>query len=120
MAITEYLRQGRMERHLKRLRHALEKQMDTMQIHLGRHFPEGTRVTHPEGGAVLWLELPETINGVELYFQAMAKNIGITPGAIFTTQDRFANYIRLSCGIPWSKRLDTGIRTLGQLAANLI
>ena len=38
MAVAEYLRQGRMERHLKKLRAALEKQMDTMQLHLLRRF----------------------------------------------------------------------------------
>lgn len=119
LAIAEYLRQGRMDRHLKRLRTALEKQMDTMQRHLGRHFPNGTKVTHPDGGAVLWLELPKSIDGVELFFQARSRNIGIAPGAIFTTQDRFANYIRLSCGIPWSDRLDNGIRQLGALAVAL-
>lgn len=116
MAIGEYLRQGRMERHLKKLRSELEKQMDTMQLHLGRHFPEGTRVTHPSGGAVLWLELPKTVDSVELFFQARANNIGIAPGAIFSTQDKFSNYIRISCCSPWTEALGSGVRTLGKLA----
>ncbi|MGL1864022.1 MAG: PLP-dependent aminotransferase family protein [Pseudodesulfovibrio sp.] len=120
MAIAEYLRQGRMERHLKRLRSALEKQMDTMQLHLERHFPEGTRVTHPQGGAVLWLELPKEVDSVELFFQARAQSIGIAPGAIFSTQDKFTNYIRLSCGFPWSEQIHQGIRTLGKMAAAMI
>ena len=119
MAIAEYLRQGRIERHLKRLRLALEKQMDTMQLHLGRYFPTGTHVTHPNGGGVLWLELPEKVDGVELFFQARAKGIGITPGAIFSTQDRFSNYIRLSCGTPWSDNIHDAIKELGALATEL-
>ncbi|SOB59930.1 Transcriptional regulator, GntR family with aminotransferase domain [Pseudodesulfovibrio profundus] len=117
MAIGEYLRQGRMARHLKRLRLQLEKQMDTMQFHLERHFPKGTRVTHPTGGMVLWLELPGDVDTVELFFQARSRSIGIAPGAIFSTQDKFSNYIRLSCGTPWSQRLDEGIRQLGTMAA---
>ncbi|CCH48202.1 aminotransferase-like domain-containing protein [Pseudodesulfovibrio piezophilus] len=116
IAIAEYLRQGRMTRHLKRLRSAMEKQMDTMQLHLERHFPSGTRVTHPSGGGVLWLELPHCIDSVELFFQARAHSIGIAPGAIFSTQDKFSNYIRLSCGSPWSEQLDNGVRTLGTMA----
>jgi len=117
MAIAEYLRQGRMERHLKKLRGTVEKQMDTMQLHLGRHFPEGTRVTHPRGGAVLWMELPKNVDSVELFFQARAKSIGIAPGAIFSTQDKFTNYIRISCGFPWSEQIHEGIRTLGEMAS---
>jgi len=116
MAIAEYLRQGRMERHLKKLRADLERQMDTMQLHLGRHFPAGTRVTHPVGGAVLWLELPKHVDSVELFFQAREKGVGIAPGAIFSTQDKFANYIRLSCGNPWTDELEQGVSTLGRLA----
>jgi len=116
MAIAEYLRQGRMERHLKKLRGALEKQMDTMQLHLGQHFPKGTRVTHPKGGAVLWLELPQKVDSVELFFQARAKGIGIAPGAIFSTQDKFTNYIRISCGTKWSEQIHEGIRILGEMA----
>ncbi len=116
MAIAEYLRQGRMERHLKRLRNAFERQMDTMQLHLERHFPDGTRVTHPTGGGVLWLELPHSIDSVELFFQAQTKGIGIVPGAIFSTQDKFTNYIRLSCGSPWTEDLRLGLETLGEMA----
>ncbi|BCS87848.1 PLP-dependent aminotransferase family protein [Pseudodesulfovibrio sediminis] len=119
MAIAEFLRQGRMERHLKKLRTALEHQMDTMQLHLGRFFPEGTKVTHPTGGAVLWLELPKTVDAVELFFQARAKNIGIAPGAIFSTQDKFSNYIRLTYGSPWTDEVEKGVRTLGTLAHGL-
>lgn len=119
MAIAEYLRQGRMERHLKKLRAALEKQMDTMQLHLGRHFPDGTRVTHPAGGAVLWLELPRQINSVELFFQAREQGIGIAPGAIFSTQDKFSNYIRISCGASWTEEIRAGVQTLGGLAQSM-
>lgn len=119
MAIAEYLRQGRMERHLRRLRVALEKQMDTMQLHLERHFPAGTRVTHPQGGGVLWLELPGNVDSVELFFQAREKSIGIAPGAVFSTQDKFTNYIRISCGTPWSKSIENGIALLGEMARHM-
>lgn len=119
MAIAEYLRQGRMDRHLRKLRTSMEKQMDTMQLHLERHFPEGTRVTHPQGGAVLWLELPKTIDSVELFYQARARSIGIAPGPIFSTQDKFSNYIRLSYGSPQMDEAEEGVRILGELARNL-
>lgn len=119
LAIAEYLRQGRMERHLKRLRESLEKQMDTMQLHLERYFPKGTRVTHPMGGAVLWLELPHAVDSVELFFQARERGIGIAPGPVFSTQDKFSNYIRLSCGSPWSDALNNGIKDLGKMAGDL-
>lgn len=120
MAIAEYLRQGRMERHLKRLRGALEKQMDTMQFHLGNYFPEGTRVTHPHGGGVLWLELHPSVDSVDLSYRALSESIGIVPGSIFSTQDKFSNYIRLSCGAPWSDDIRRGLKRLGEMASESI
>ena len=93
--------------------------MDTMQSHLGRCFPDGTRVTHPTGGAVLWLELPHAIDAVELFFQARDKGVGIAPGAVFSTQDKFSNYIRLSYGIPWTDEVQHAIETLGELAKQM-
>ncbi|MEF2230281.1 MAG: PLP-dependent aminotransferase family protein [Pseudodesulfovibrio sp.] len=119
MAIAEYLRQGRMERHLKRLRSALEQQMDTMQLHLEQCFPPGTRVTHPMGGVVLWLELDPRVDSVELFFRARERGIAIAPGAVFSTRDKFSNYIRLSCGEPMNDRIHQGLRTLGGLAAEM-
>ena len=120
MAIAEYLRQGRMERHLKKLRTALEKQMDTMQLHLQRCFPDGTRVTHPSGGAVLWLELPPTVDAVELFYQARTQKVGIAPGPIFSTQDKFANYVRITYGSPWSDEQEAAVRILGELADRMV
>lgn len=119
MAIAEYLRQGRMERHLKKLRTALEKQMDTMQFHLGRHLPDGTRVSHPTGGAVLWLELPKPVDTVELFFQARDKNVGIAPGAVFSTQDKFSNYVRVTYGSPWSDEIEAAVKKLGALVREM-
>ena len=119
MAVAEYLRQGRMDRHLRKLRASIEKQMDTMQLHLTRYFPPGTRVSHPTGGCVLWVELPHGVDGVELFFQARKRSIGIAPGAIFSTRDKFANFIRLSCGTPWSEAMDNGLKTLGELAKGM-
>jgi DNA-binding transcriptional MocR family regulator len=119
MAIAEYLRQGRMERHLKRLRATLEQQMDAMQIHLEQCFPPTTRVTHPRGGVVLWLELDPQVDSVELFFRAGEKGIAIAPGAIFSTGDKFSNYIRLSCGEPVTGRIRQGLADLGAMAAEM-
>ena len=119
MAIAEYLRQGRMERHLKRLRATLEQQMDTMQIHLEQCFPPTTRVTHPRGGAVLWLELDPKVDSVEMFFRAGEQGIAIAPGAIFSTGDKFSNYIRLSCGEPVTESIRQGLADLGAMAAEM-
>lgn len=44
------------------------------------------------------------------------KKISIAPGPIFSATQKYKNCIRLSCGLPWSERLEQAIHTLGDLA----
>ena len=119
MAVAEYLQGGLYDRHLRRLRHALQQQMQTMQIHLSNAFPDGTRSTRPRGGSVLWLELPGKCDAVEFFYRARAEGISIAPGPIFSTQDRYDHFIRLSCSGVWSEALGEGVTTLGQIAKDM-
>ncbi len=119
LALAEYLAGGQYERHLTRLRAALAGTMEAMRQHVHAWFPEGTRVTRPRGGLVLWVELPGDADGVALFFKAREEGIGIAPGRIFTPQDHCNNFIRLSCGLPWDERLAGGLRRLGELAGEL-
>jgi DNA-binding transcriptional MocR family regulator len=117
LAVAEYLRQGGFDRHLRRLQQALEKQMRTMRALVGRHFPPGTTATSPSGGSVMWIELPGGVDGGDFYFRAKAMGIGVAPGGIFSTQDKFNNCIRLSYGTPMTEPYQEGVRRLGELAA---
>ncbi len=117
MAIARYLRETLYDRHLKKLRVAMKEQMGKMRTEIGLSFPEGTKVTNPKGGSVLWVELPEGKDGVELFFKARAEGIGIVPGIVFSPQDVFSNYIRLSSGALWSDEIQAGVRRLGELAS---
>lgn len=119
MVVAEFLRQGLYERHLKRLRVATERQMQTIQHHLATYFPEGTGVTRPKGGGFLWVSLPEKVDSVQLFKEAKSQGILISPGPIFTTRDQFRNYIRLSCCGVWHERMEQGLKVLGTLAGEL-
>lgn len=116
MAMGEFLRQGLYDKHLKRLRSAILTQRDVMLHHVGEQFPEGTRATRPEGGSVLWLELPGGVNCVDYFYEARARGIGVAPGNIFSTQDKFKSFIRLSLGGVWDRPKELGIMELGRLA----
>jgi DNA-binding transcriptional MocR family regulator len=118
MALAEYLKVGQYDRHLKRLRTAFEEQLRTMQYKVSQFFPPGTKTTRPAGGCVLWVELPIYVDSTELFFRAREQGISIAPGAVFSTQDKHSNFIRVNCGNIWSKRIEKGVRKLGELAAS--
>src|SRR5690606_17546724 len=114
-AIAEFLRNGRYELHLRNLRRTLHGNCLRYLQAISEYFPDNTRVTRPEGGFVLWIELNKKINSFKLHKRALRHNIGIAPGQIFSPQGRFENYFRLSFGEPWSDQVEEGIKTLGKL-----
>ncbi len=117
MAVAEFLASGSYDRHLRRLRGLLSGNVQRYREAILAAFPEGTRVSSPRGGYVLWVELPPGNDALELHERALAKGIVIAPGPLFSARQRFANFIRISAGAPWSERVATGLRTLGRLIA---
>lgn len=113
--IAHFLANGRYELHLRHLRKALHTQSLRYMQAVSEYFPEDTRVTRPQGGFTLWIELNPKVNAYTLHKRALKHNVGIAPGQIFSSQARFENCFRLSFGEPWSSRIEEGIKTLGKL-----
>lgn len=70
-ALADFLAQGGYERHLRRLRVKLAAQRDAMLEAVAAHFPPGMRVTRPEGGYFLWVELPSSVDALALHRAAL-------------------------------------------------
>ncbi|MEW6156295.1 MAG: PLP-dependent aminotransferase family protein [Verrucomicrobiota bacterium] len=115
MAIADFLANGSFDHHLRKIRRFYGAQVEHMTAAISRYFPEGTRVTRPRGGQVLWVELPGDLDSLELYRRALAHHISIAPGPIFSAKRKFRNCLRLSCGIPWSEKIETALQRLGTL-----
>ena len=115
LALADYLAKGGYDKHLRQLRQTLCDGQNALMQAVMRHFPSGTRATRPAGGYFLWLELPATINALELHRQALAMGISIAPGPMFSAQRAHAKCIRLNYGHPWDARIDAAVETLGQL-----
>jgi DNA-binding transcriptional MocR family regulator len=103
------------ERYLRRLRKILTQQRQQMSAAITRYFPEGTRVTNPQGGTLLWVELPRHHSSMVLFHEALKVGIQISPGDIFSNAKRFNHFVRIGCGAPYSPRIDEAMATLGQL-----
>lgn len=120
MTIANFLATGRYEHHLRRLRQALHANSLQYIRAIGAYFPEGTKVSHPSGGFILWVELPRQIDTYQLYQEAIADRISIAPGAMFSLQDRYFHCMRLSYGMPWSPLLDRSLKKLGNIIKSMM
>ncbi|PLY06832.1 MAG: GntR family transcriptional regulator [Desulfuromonas sp.] len=118
-AIAEFLANGGYERHLRSIRRVYARQSAQMRDTISREFPAGTRVSNPQGGFVLWVEMPRQINALELYRKALEHGISIAPGHIFSVDGKFTNCIRLNAAA-WDDRVEAAIGTLGRLAKQLV
>ncbi|MBS7660900.1 PLP-dependent aminotransferase family protein [Pseudomonas lalucatii] len=116
-ALADYLQHGGYDRHLRRLRHALEAQQGAMLAAAARHFPADTRVSQPSGGYFLWFEFPERVDSLQLFQLALAQGISLAPGPIFSATRRFGNCARLNYGHPWDARSEQAMATLGRILA---
>ena len=115
LAIAEFLRNGGYDRHLRKIRRTYRDQVQKMREALAVEFPEPVKISNPRGGFVLWVELPATVDAMQLFAEARKAGISIAPGPIFSPVGEFANYIRLSCGYPWNSAIERAIAVLGRL-----
>jgi DNA-binding transcriptional MocR family regulator len=114
--LAEFLKTGAYDRHLRRLRMALKTQVNNAALAIGRYFPRDTRLTSPEGGLLLWVELPEGADSLRIFNAARGEGITFLPGVINSADpDRYRNCLRISCAQPWGKAHETAMATLGRL-----
>jgi len=115
-AVGNFLLTGRYENHLRRLRKTLQENYQRYALAIAEFFPAGTKISRPQGGLALWVELPEGIDTATLYNYALKKQIGIAPGRMFTLQEQFHNCLRLCIGLPWTNDLRLALKQIGNLA----
>jgi DNA-binding transcriptional MocR family regulator len=118
MAIAEFLTNGGYDHHLRKIRRLYMRQIWLMTQAVSKFFPQGTKVTRPAGGFVLWVELPEYVNSLKLYELSLKAGITIAPGPIFSVRQGYPNYVRLNAAF-WSDKIEKAIATLGGFAEGM-
>ena len=120
MAMAEFLASGQYDRHLVRFRVAMHDQVEKGRFMIAKSFPQGTCISNPQGGNVLWVEMPRGCDSIEVFNRALQQNIGITPGMLFSATRRFRNYLRINCGFPWDETNRQAITTLGKIVSDVL
>jgi DNA-binding transcriptional MocR family regulator len=100
------------------LRRTVESNLLRAQTLIARHFPHDTRVSRPQGGFLLWLQMPPNIDAISLYQAAINAGISIAPGPLFSPQEKFRNCFRLSVPLPWDNHVENALVRLGELVGS--
>jgi len=115
IVLARFMDNGGYDHHLRHLKDAFRLQISRVSDAIERHFPPGTRLTRPRGGYLLWVELPERCNCVQLFEQALAEGIFVMPGILFATHGQYHHHLRINCGDLWSPQMEHALQRLGEL-----
>ncbi len=118
MVVARFLESGGYDHHLRRIRREYDRNVALMSQAVMSHFPAGTRLTRPTGGFVLWVQLPEEVDSLELYKLALKEGITLTPGYVFSPTNQYRDFIRLNAA-DWSWPIERAIQRLGGLVAGM-
>jgi DNA-binding transcriptional MocR family regulator len=115
LALAQFMEAGHYERHLRKVTSIYHRQVERMSELMAHHFPAETRITRPQGGFLLWAELPERVDSVELHHRAIQNGISICPGTVFSATGKYRNCVRINCGLLWTPQVEQAIPTLARL-----
>ncbi|HEY4785737.1 MAG TPA: PLP-dependent aminotransferase family protein, partial [Bacteroidales bacterium] len=118
-AVARFLANGRYEHHLRRLRSILHANSIQYIRTISEYFPQGTRLTCPQGGFLIWIELNKSIDTYEIYKKAIQYGISIGPGRMFTLQNQYQQCMRLSYGLLWNDQTKEALKKLGKVIGEM-
>lgn len=119
-AVAGFIAQGHYERHLRRMTRQYRRHRDLMLDWVARDFPPGTRTSHPQGGFLLWLELPGAIDCVRLNARLAGEHLHIAPGSLFSASGKYRHCLRLNYASPPTARIEAAVRRAGEIAADML
>ncbi len=117
--LAQYLARGTYWRDLRRANRIHREAVTALTNTIARHFPHGTRWTEPSGGFLVWVELPQAIDGEALHREALQQDIHIAAGSLFSASNRFPNCVRIGWGGAWNDGVERAVAAIGAIACGL-
>ena len=108
----EFLTSGALDANLVNTIAEYKRRRDLMLGLLEKYMPKGTSWTHPDGGLFLWLTLPESIDTVALYDEALSAGVAYVAGSFFYPDGSHRNTMRLNFSFIEESKMEPGIKLL--------
>lgn len=115
LTLAEFIAQGGYERHIRKMRLQYQQNRDLMISQIEACFPKETKISYPQGGFLLWVELPGEVDTSALNNQLQKKGISIAPGTLFSANNKYQNCMRLSFAEQPDERTTAALRTIGEM-----
>ena len=120
LAIADFIAGGHFEPHVRRMRSQYQRNRDIMLDWVMASFPAGTRASRPQGGFMLWIELPEHFDTLKLNRALLEQNVQIAVGSIFSASGKYRNCLRMNFASRPDARIEASVKTVGATAIRLL
>jgi len=112
--ISDYLWNNDLDRHIEKIKALYKMQAGAMVEAMKKYFPKNVKFTIPKGGMFTWATMPEEKSSVELFNNAIKKNVAFVPGDPFYVSERNVSTLRLNYTNATSERIEEGIKRLAE------
>ncbi len=110
------------EAHLEKCRGYYRRKLQVLLESLEKNFPADWQVrwTRPEGGLFVWLSLPERVDTLQLFHQAVQAKVAFVPGEVFYGENPERHHLRLNFSFPPEERLKEAVSRLAECVGRAI
>ena len=112
---TEFLTSGALDANLEKTKVEYRRRRDLMVSLLEKYMPEGVTWTYPEGGLFLFLTLPEGVDTIAMYDEALSKGVAYVAGSFFFLDGSHRNTMRLNFSFIAEEKMEPGLKLLAEI-----
>jgi len=102
--------------HIDKCVEYYSRKLDVFLKAMEENFPPelGVTWTKPEGGLFLWVSLPQDVNTMELFYEAIKYKVAFVPGEVFFGENPGRNHMRINYSFASEDQLVEAVRRLSQ------
>jgi DNA-binding transcriptional MocR family regulator len=114
--LAEFIERGYLRAHMRGVRREYRVRRDALHASLSKHLPRSCRWELPSHGIVMWLRLPDGLDPYQVYEDALAAGVLVSPSPVWSVQGAEAREpaLRLTFCAESPERLTEGARRLAQ------
>ncbi|MFP1794257.1 PLP-dependent aminotransferase family protein [Lonsdalea quercina] len=112
--VAEFIHQGHYLPHLRRMRTQYQRNQCRFTSFVRHYFPEGLCVSRPQGGFLMWIELPEAFDGIRLNRRLAERDTQVAVGSLFSASGKYRNCVRLNYALPCTEETERALKMIGE------
>lgn len=110
--IYEFLKDEDLDKHIQKIKDEYANQRKTMVKCAEEIFPKEFKITLPEGGMFLWVDVPESIDVMDFFDYAIKEKVAFVPGNPFFVEGEKVTGFRLNFSNSTSEEVVEGMNRL--------